>query len=499
MVDTSNGLIEPNPGPVSPEIDPEKQPLYAPRKKIHPKTVWGDFRRLKWAALIALLAIYYIAPWLRWDRGPLAPDQAFLIDMPARRAYFLWIEIWPQEVYYFAGLLIMGALGLFFATALLGRVWCGFACPQTVWTDLFMWVERLIEGDRGARIRLDKAKWSVGKIAKRGTKHAAWIIIALLTGGAWVMYFNDAPTLLLDVVAFDLSGNQLFFIGLFTMTTYLLAGFSREQVCTYMCPWPRFQASMLDEDTLIVTYERWRGEPRAKPSRNDDFSSRGHCIDCGQCVAVCPTGIDIRDGNQLECIGCALCIDACNSVMEKIDLPRDLIAYDSVNRQEARARGKPVKHRFFRPRTFIYIGMLILVAGIFFYTLATRSQLDVSVIADRNPIFVTLKDGSIRNGFTLRVLNKTLMARDFDLTVRDLPGFSLALQGRDGEGSSARISVDPDSVRTLKAFVTVPPEALADEVMDFQFVLIEAFDPSEESPDQPATTRYDALFRGPTR
>lgn len=495
MTDTTHGLIEPNPGPVEPETDPENQPLYAARKKIHPKAVFGYFRKLKWAALAVLLAIYYIAPWLRWDRGPNAPDQAFLVDMPNRRAYFLWIEIWPQEVYYFTGLLIIGAVGLFFATALLGRVWCGFACPQTVWTDLFMAVERLIEGDRGARIRLDKAKWSLAKLWKRTAKHAAWLLIALLTGGAWVMYFNDAPTLAADIAALDISGNQMFFIALFTLTTYLLAGYSREQVCTYMCPWPRFQAAMLDEDTLIVTYERWRGEPRGKPAKDGNYDGRGGCIDCGQCIAVCPTGIDIRDGNQLECIGCALCIDACNSVMDKVGLPRELITYDSVNRQNARAVGASVKRRFMRPRTIIYIAVLAVVCSIFFAALATRGHLDVNVIADRNPIYVTLRDGSIRNGFSLNILNKTLEEHRYSLSIDGLEDFTLSIQGSREEGASHLFTVAPDSVRAIKAFVIVPPDALQAETQQFYFTVIEDTAPGET----PVSGSYEATFRGPSQ
>ncbi|MEX2643417.1 MAG: cytochrome c oxidase accessory protein CcoG [Acetobacterales bacterium] len=298
------------------------KPLFAPRVRVYPKRVAGTFRRLKWAALTVLLAIYYLAPWLRWDRGPGAPDQAFLVDMPHRRAYFLWIEIWPQEVYYLAGLLIMGALGLFLATSLLGRVWCGYACPQTVWTDLFMWVERLIEGDRAARIRLDKGPWTVRKAAKKAAKHAAWIVISVLTGGAWVMYFNDAPTLARDLLALQFPTTVLYFVGLFTASTYLLGGIAREQVCTYMCPWPRFQSAMTDEDTAVVTYEAWRGEPRGPVRKEQGRDGRGDCVDCKQCIAVCPTGIDIRDGNQLECIGCGLCIDACNDIMARVGAGR---------------------------------------------------------------------------------------------------------------------------------------------------------------------------------
>jgi polyferredoxin len=301
-----------------------KRPLYAPRIPIYPKRVAGTFRRLKWVALIVLLAIYYVTPWLRWDRGPGAPDQAVLVDLPNRRAYFFFIEIWPQEVYYLVGLLVLGAIGLFFATALAGRVWCGYACPQTVWTDLYMWVERLIEGDRNARIKLDRRPLSVDKAAKKTLKHGLWLLIAFVTGGAWIMYFNDAPTVVRDIFTLRASDTVYFFTGLFTATTYLLAGWAREQVCTYMCPYARFQGAMFDDDTLIVTYQAWRGEPRGKHKKGQSWAGRGHCVDCNQCVAVCPMGIDIRDGQQLECIGCALCIDACDAVMDKLDLPRGL-------------------------------------------------------------------------------------------------------------------------------------------------------------------------------
>lgn len=475
-----------------PFYDRDRAPLYAKRVKVHPKRVWGNFRKLKWAALVVLLAIYYIAPWIRWDRGPNAPDQAFLIDMPARRAYFLWIEIWPQEVYYIAGLLIIGAIGLFFVTSLFGRVWCGFTCPQTVWTDLFIWVERLVEGDRGARMRLDKSPWSFEKIRKRVVKHFIWIVISLLTGGAWIMYFTDAPTFVHDLINFDVSGNTLFFIGLFTATTYTLAGFMREQVCTYMCPWPRFQSAMLDEDTLIVTYEAWRGEPRDKPARDGNYDNRGHCIDCGQCVAVCPTGIDIRDGNQLECIGCALCVDACNDVMKKVGLPPNLITYDAISRQNQRAEGNPPKFRLIRPRTVIYAILLCIAIGVMGYALVTRSYLDVNVVPDRNPLFVTLKDGSIRNGYTFKILNKAQRPRDYVLETKGVTGATMIVVGQDEEGPALALTAPSDSVKTYKIYVIVPREYVAGEVTDLKFVLTEYDDFGAHE-----SVEYTAKFRGP--
>ncbi|HET6467290.1 MAG TPA: cytochrome c oxidase accessory protein CcoG, partial [Geminicoccaceae bacterium] len=246
-------------------------PLYIGRVPVYPKRVDGTFRRIKWAVLAVLLGIYYVVPWIRWDRGPGAPDQAVLIDMPGRRAYFFWLEIWPQEVYFLAGLLILAAFGLFMVTSLFGRVWCGFTCPQTVWTDLYMWVESRIEGDRNARMRLDKQPWSRDKVLKKTAKHAAWLFIAAATGGAWIMYFNDAPTVTAEIVTGDASFAVYFFFGLFTATTYLLAGHAREQVCTYMCPWPRFQAALIDEDSLVVTYQKWRGEPRGKHRKGEPW------------------------------------------------------------------------------------------------------------------------------------------------------------------------------------------------------------------------------------
>ncbi len=472
----------------------EFAPLYAARERIHPKRVWGMYRKFKWLAMGLLLGMYYIAPWLRWDRGPSAPDQAFLIDMPARRAYFLWIEIWPQEVYYFAGILIIAAFGLFLATALLGRVWCGFTCPQTVWTDLFIWVERIIEGDRSNRIRLDKAPWSVEKIRKRIVKHTIWLLISLFTGGAWIMFFTDAPTLVKDIINLNISGNIILFVGLFSGITYLLAGFAREQVCTYMCPWPRIQASMLDEDSLIVTYERWRGEPRAKPTRDADYDNRGHCIDCNNCVVVCPTGIDIRDGNQLECIGCGLCIDACNNVMDKINLPHGLITYDSVNRSNARAENKVVKYRLFRMRTILYSLLMVISFVVMFYSLATRNHLEVNVLADRNPLFVTLKNGSIRNGYTFKILNKSTQPRKYILWVENLDGAAINAVGIDtlGNGEILSLSAPADAVKAYRIYVKSPRKSLTGENTDYQFHLkeIDMIGEQEE-------VIYNAIFHGP--
>ena len=475
--------------------DNNPAPLYEKRRRWHPKRVWGRFRQMKWAALIILLGIYYIAPWIRWDRGAGVPDQALLVDFTAGRAYFFSIEIWPQEFYYISGLLILAALGLFLATALLGRVWCGFACPQTVWTDFYIWVERFIEGDRAARIRLDAAPWSASKIAKRTAKHIIWLLIALVTGGAWIAYFVDAPTLVQEIFTFSVGGNTLFFIGMFTATTYLLAGFAREQVCTYMCPWPRIQASMLDEDSLIVTYEVPRGEPRAKPARDGNYDDRGHCIDCNNCVVVCPTGIDIRDGNQLECIGCGLCIDACDNVMDKIGLPRGLISYDSVNRMNARQHGKKPRHKILRPRTLIYAVLMVLVTAIMAYVLTTRSHLDVSILRDRNPMFVMMKDGSIQNGYTFKILNKTQQHREYVLTMSGLDQAVMKIAGEQQEGERLLLTSEPDSVKSYKLYVSAPNKVLdGRESSDVLFTLRET-----GSAERQETAQYESVFVGPKK
>jgi cytochrome c oxidase accessory protein FixG len=329
----------------------EPQKLYAAREPVFPKRVSGQFRNLKWIIMIVTLGIYYVTPWIRFDRGPNLPDQAVLLDLANRRFFFFWIEIWPHEFYFVAGLLIMAGLGLFLFTSALGRVWCGYACPQTVWTDLFFAVERWIEGDRNARLRLWRANWDFKKFRLRVTKYIAWLLIAVATGGAWVFYFADAPTLLVDLLTGQAAFVAYATIGILTATTFVFGGFMREQICIYACPWPRIQAAMMDEDTITVAYREWRGEPRGKGKSRDDL---GDCIDCNACVNVCPVGIDIRDGQQLECITCALCIDACDDVMAKIGKPRGLIDYMALSDEDRERSGQAPRSAWshiFRPRT----------------------------------------------------------------------------------------------------------------------------------------------------
>ncbi|SFG55095.1 cytochrome c oxidase accessory protein CcoG [Sulfitobacter dubius] len=476
-------------------------PLFAPREPIFPRRVNGFFRSLKWAILIFTLGIYYVTPWIRWDRGPNLPDQAVLVDLANRRFHFFWIEIWPHEFYFVAGLLIMAGLGLFLFTSSLGRVWCGYACPQTVWSDLFMTVERWIEGDRNARIRLHKAPISLRKARLRGAKWAVWLLIAMATGGAWVFYFADAPTLARDLVRLEAAPVAYATIAVLTATTFLFGGFMREQVCIYMCPWPRIQGAMVDPGTLTVGYRRWRGEPRGKGGvkraqaaaeavgsgeavarygaalDKDSAGARqsrsgealGDCIDCNACVAVCPMGIDIREGQQMECITCALCIDACDDVMDKIGRPRGLIDYlalddepptrpgESAAMADSNWRPKPLWQHVFRPRTVFYtlawaaIGVALVVA------LFVRPEIDMTVAPVRNPTFVTLSDGSIRNAYDIRLRNKHGEARDFRLSLGAAAGLKLALEGYVG----TTVAVPPDSTQRQRVYVIAPPEAPA--------------------------------------
>ncbi|MBL4612184.1 MAG: cytochrome c oxidase accessory protein CcoG [Emcibacter sp.] len=471
----------------------EHRSLYASQKKIHPKRAKGTFRTIKWWVMIVTLSVYYFSPWIRWNRGPGIPDQAILVDITNSRFYFFFIEIWPQEVYYITGLLILSSIGLFLVTSTAGRIWCGYTCPQTVWVDLFLVVERFFEGERNARIKLDKAKWSSGKFFKKLAKHITWLIIAVLTGGAWVFYMNDAPTLLHQLVAFDAPLTTYFWIMILTFTTYLLGGFAREQVCTYMCPWPRIQGVMMDEDTLSVMYRYDRGEPRGPHKKNEPWDDRGDCIQCRQCVVVCPTGIDIRDGMQLECIQCSLCIDACDSVMEQIGRPKGLIAYDSLANFERRAQNKPTKLHIIRPRTILYSIFMVVVGGAILYGLTHRSDLEVNILRDRNPLFVQLSSGDIRNGYTIKLLNKTHDIRKFSLNVSGLEDYDIRVEGvleKTATGLPV-VEVDRDRLRSVKVYLSVPRTDLTSHSMDITITATDL--------DGNSVSDNDTTFKGPKK
>jgi len=449
-------------------------PLYAAQKKVYPQRVSGTFRRIKWGLMAFCLGVYYLLPFVRWNRGLGAPDQAVLIDFPNRRFYFFFIELWPQEVYYFTGLLILAAFALFLMNALGGRIWCGYLCPQTVWTDLFYAVERWAEGDRRERMKADAAPMSFNRLSRRVLKHAVWIMIAWWTGGAWVLYFSDAPTLVRDLATFQAPAIAYIWIGILTASTYLLAGYAREQVCLYMCPWPRIQAALTDEWALNVTYKYDRGEPRCSVKKAIDLRAHGQtvgdCVDCNQCVAVCPTGIDIRDGAQLGCIQCGLCIDACDTVMTKIGRPMRLIGYDNDINVQRRITGKTEIFKPVRARTIVYVVLIVVVCSIMLYALLTRSLLDVNVLHDRNPVAVKLSDGSIRNGYTLRFLNK----RGFDRVIAvDIDGPANALVHVVGVDSVTpdrpMIVLGRDQTTELRVLVTAPFDEKAEKSQPVKF------------------------------
>lgn len=487
----------------SPEdLTGKKQSLFEARKKIFPKAIDGSYRRLKWLVMAVTLTIYYATPWLRWDRGPYAPDQAVLIDLPNRRFYMFSIEIWPHEFYFVAGLLIMAGIGLFLVTSAVGRAWCGYACPQTVWTDLFLHVERLIDGDRNAQIKLQRSPLTIEKVAKRVSKHSIWLLIAMLTGGAWIFYFADAPTLLRAFVQGEAPFVAYATVGILTFTTYTLGGLLREQFCIYACPWPRIQAAMLDEKSLLVTYKYWRGEPRThgikragpaarqpendqggEPQRglaslvalasNPEKTPRiGDCIDCNACVAVCPTGIDIRNGSQVGCITCGLCIDACDEVMDRIGRPRRLIGYSTVADEMIAGEGGTPEHpmrRLFRPRTIVYF---LIWAGIglgMLFALGTRERIDISVSQNRNPVWVRLSDGAIRNNYTIKLRNMENRPRPMEIAVTGLSDAVVWQEGgsREEAGQSVRVEVGADQVARVRLFVAAPGGGEAREDLNF--------------------------------
>ena len=399
----------------------EEVALYEIRKTIHPRAVHGWFAGWRWALVFATQAVFYGLPWLTWN-----DRQAVLFDLAARKFYLFGAVFWPQDVIYLAVLLIVAALSLFLFTAIAGRLWCGYACPQTVYTEIFLWIERKIEGDRLARVRLDAAPLSLEKFVVKALKHTAWLVVAVWTGYTFVGYFTPIRDLGIRAIGWQLGPWESFWIAFYALATYGNAGFLREQVCKYMCPYARFQSVMFDKDTLVITYDNARGEPRGSRSKAADHRAKGvgDCVDCGICVQVCPTGIDIRKGLQYECIGCAACIDGCNQVMDKMGYARGLIRYTTEN---ALANGLSVRdtwRRVFRPRTLIYgfaLFALIAAAGA---SLALRNPLKVDVIRDRGALARESTPGIIENVYRVQVMNTDEKARRYTLGATGLPGIA---------------------------------------------------------------------------
>ena len=385
-------------------------PLYAKEPKVYPREIDGRFQRLRTAAVFWLLGMFYLFPWIS-----IGGQQLVLFDLPARRFHVFGLTFWPQDFYLLTMLLVIAAVSLFFFTALAGRLWCGYACPQTVWTEVFLWIERWIEGDRNARIKLDKGPWSRAKLLRKTAKQAAWIGFALWTGFTFVGFFTPIRELGGELVHWTLGGWEAFWIVFYGLATYGNAGFLREQVCKYMCPYARFQSAMFDRDTLVISYDTARGEPRGHRKRGANLRvvaasasasvppapAIGDCIDCLACVQVCPTGIDIRDGLQIECIACAACIDACDAVMDKMQYPRGLIRYTTEQGLAGR------RQRVVRPRTLVYAGILAALVGAFLWAVAARAPVIVEVLHDRNALFRTVGRGAVENSYSVKLVNKT--------------------------------------------------------------------------------------------
>jgi cytochrome c oxidase accessory protein FixG len=476
--------------PASPHHQGEV-PFYRERGQAQPRAVKGRFRDYKWWAMMVLLAWWHLGPFLRWDRGPGAPDQAILVDLPGRRAYFLFIEIWPQEVYYLTGLLLIAAITLFLMSALAGRVWCGFLCWQTVYTDLFQQIERWVVGDRTIRIAFDRQPMNAAKFVKKATIYAGWAAVSAACGIGFTLWFGDAFQTLRDIFTLEASPATYLFILIIGGFCFLLAGFARERVCVYMCPYSRFQSAMFDEHSLIVSYEAWRGEPRGPAPKTKDFTGRGHCVDCKMCVQSCPTGVDIRFGNQLACIGCGLCIDACDTVMDKFGLPRGLIRLDSSANLEARTNGtQPPGRKLIRPRTLLYMGLVAIVGSVMLTALISRSTTEVNVLHERAPLFVQLSDGSVRNGYVYKILNMIREDRTYTLAVEGPEGARIDVVGGDAGATRTELAVDKDSVGAFRLFVTIPEAEVKGKSQDIVFVLT--------APDG-KQVRTTTLFAGPEK
>ncbi len=462
-------------GEIAQHVLADKRSLYEKRKPVFPQAVDGFYRRLKWVIMAVTLAIYYVTPWIRWDRGAYAPDQAVLVDLAHRRFYMFAIEIWPHEFYYVAGLLVMAGIGLFLVTSVFGRAWCGYTCPQTVWTDLFQHIERFIDGDHNAQVRLEKAPWGLAKIARRLVKWSIWLMIAVATGGAWIFYFADAPTLARQFFAGEAPLVAYTTVAILTATTFILGGFLREQFCIYMCPWPRIQAAMMDEKSALVTYKDWRGEPRGSVKQaNRNPGAFGDCIDCLQCVNVCPTGIDIREGTQIGCITCGLCIDACNNVMDQVGRPRgliDYVTYEDAAREKQGEAPRSAWRNVFRPRTLLYFTGWGAIGVAMLFTLGTRSRLDISVLQDRNPAYVQLSDGSVRNNYTLKIRNMQTRPRRLEVTLSGIDNAVIWSDAGSREQAAQRIvtTAPPDSVVRLRVFMAASGKGPAFE--DFTFTV----------------------------
>ncbi len=448
--------------------------LYSKRQKIYPREVHGLFARWRTFGVLTLLGIYYIMPWIEWGGR-----QAVLFDLPARKFYIFGMVFWPQDLIYLTALLALAAFALFFFTALAGRLWCGYACPQTVWTEAFLWMERRIEGARPQQMKLDKRPWDFTKYRIKATKHFVWIAFSLYTGYTFVGYFMPIKELTTDIITLQIGGWALFWVIFYGFATYGNAGWLREQVCIYMCPYARFQSAMIDEDSLIISYDEKRGEPRGARKRSTDpkESGLGSCIDCGICVQACPTGIDIRDGLQYQCIGCSACIDACDDVMDKMQYPRGLVKYTTLNRLEG-------KHtHILRPRILVYALLLIALTVSVFAAIINRDPIALDVIRDRNTLFRETGMGMIQNVYTLKLLNMDQKPHVYSLSIEGMENAELKLD-------VDKIEVDSGEVLEISARVEVDPAVIKTRSSEMNFTLTAIDDPK-------LTVTEEGRFMGP--
>ncbi len=422
------------------------QDLYQKREKIFTRFVGGFYQRLRFFTGWPLLTGYFLLPWLNLDGR-----QAVLFDLPARQFHIFTLTFYPQDFWLLGWMLIIAAFGLFTITTLVGRLWCGYTCPQTVWTAIFMWIEQVAEGPRHARIRLEKAPWSLQKVRKRVAKHGMWLGVSLLTGVTFVGYFTPVRELVPDLLTFDAGGWAVFWSLFFTAATYLNAGWMREQVCIYMCPYARFQSAMFDKDTLVVSYDQARGEPRGSRKRSAEAGGLGDCIDCQLCVQVCPVGIDIRDGLQYQCIGCAHCIDACNQVMDKMGYPGGLVRYTTEHELSGG------RTRWLRPRAVGYALVLLVMMAALTAALLSRTAFEVDVIRERGELFRVDAAGRIANEYSLKVLNKTQSPQAYRLTVRS----ELPIRVARVEHLQAALKSLPGEVLDIPLTLTVERDSMA--------------------------------------
>lgn len=416
--------------------------FYAKHEKIYPRQVHGLFVRLRVTALIVLLGLFYGAPWLTWEGR-----QAILFDLPERKFHIFGLTFWPQDFFLLAILLVIAALSLFFFTALAGRLWCGYACPQTVWTEAFIRIERWFEGDRAKQMKLDQGPWTRDKILRKTGKHTVWIVFALFTGLTFVGYFSPITELFPRFFTLQTGGWETFWILFYGFATWGNAGFMREQVCIYMCPYARFQSAMFDKDTLIISYDEQRGEPRGARKKGSDYQAKGlgDCIECTLCVQVCPTGIDIRDGLQYQCIGCSACVDVCDEVMDKMGYPRGLVRYTTENAMVGK------ETRILRPRVLLYGTLLVVLMAGFIYGVQARNTVGIDVIRDRNVLYRETNIGMIENVYTLKLVNRAAESRDFVIAVSGLEGLRLSHREND------HVSVPAGGIRELPVSVQVDP------------------------------------------